>query len=74
MIKMIDIAIRGLTTLLSLFSPRPLKKVASLRDPCPESPKMIGHTLHFISGKPPRMGGFAAHFENVLGMNQKELV
>ena len=26
----------------------PLKKVASLRDPCPESPKMVGYTFYFM--------------------------
>ena len=26
----------------------PLKKVASLQDPWPESPKMVGYTFYFI--------------------------
>ena len=29
----------------------PLKKVASLRDPCPESPKMVGYIFYFMPGK-----------------------
>ena len=28
----------------------PLTKVASLRDPCPESPKMVGYTFYFMPG------------------------
>ena len=35
-----------------------LKKVASLRDPCPESPKMVGYTFYFMRPcpKPPKGG------------------
>ena len=38
----------------------PLKKVASLRDPCPESPEIVGYTFYFISEKQ-KMGGEAVH-------------
>ena len=45
----------------------PLKKVASLRDPCPESPKMVGYTFDFMAGKVLN-GRLRRPFWEVLGM------
>ena len=42
----------------------PLKEVASLRDPCPESPKMVGYTFCFMprtSQNGPTILGFSMH-------------
>ena len=45
----------------------PLKKVDSLRDPCPESPKMVGYTFYFMPGKA-KNGRLRRPFWEVLGM------
>ena len=45
----------------------PLKKVASLRDPCPESPKMVGYTFDFMPGRT-KNGRRSRPFWEVLGM------